>query len=43
VDAKNNYARQFYTEFGFVAFTEKETRLLLRMEAIEKLFPEPAS
>jgi predicted GNAT family N-acyltransferase len=39
VDAKDNIARRFYTEFGFVAFGDVGNRLFLRMEAIEKLFP----
>jgi predicted GNAT family N-acyltransferase len=38
VDAKDDNARRLYAEFGFIAFSETEKRLLLRMEAIEELF-----
>jgi predicted GNAT family N-acyltransferase len=41
VETKDEHARRFYSEFGFTGFTETGNRLLLRMEAIEKLFPEP--
>ncbi len=37
VDAKDDNARRFYEEFGFIGFSEK--RLFLRMEVVEKLFP----
>jgi predicted GNAT family N-acyltransferase len=40
VDAKDDHAGRFYAEFGFVPFTETKSRLLLRMEAVEGLFPE---
>jgi len=39
VDAKDEHASQFYRDFGFVAFSDPQSRLLLRMEAVEKLFP----
>jgi GNAT superfamily N-acetyltransferase len=43
VDAKDDDAYRFYTEFGFMAFPETKNRLFLPMQTIEKLFPEPAS
>ena len=38
VDAKDDKAWRFYTEFGFVAFSAAANKLFLRMEAIERLF-----
>ena len=43
VDAKNDNARHFYNEFGFVAFSAAANKLFLRMEAIERLFPTSVS
>jgi hypothetical protein len=43
VDAKDDKAHLFYTEFGFIAFPETVKRLFLPMQTIEQLFPEPAN
>lgn len=41
VDAKNERAQRFYSEFGFMpSFPDKPRRLFLRMETIEELFPQ---
>ncbi|HEX4810854.1 MAG TPA: GNAT family N-acetyltransferase [Bryobacteraceae bacterium] len=42
VDAKDDRAHRFYSEFGFIAFPETVNRLFLPMRTIEELFPEPA-
>jgi GNAT superfamily N-acetyltransferase len=42
VDAKNENAHRFYTEFGFIAFPETVKRLFMPMQTIEKLL-EPFS
>ena len=41
VDAKNESARDFYKKREFIPFPETPNRLFLRLETIEKLFPEP--
>ncbi|MGA8025965.1 MAG: GNAT family N-acetyltransferase [Bryobacteraceae bacterium] len=43
VDAKDDNAHRFYSEFGFIAFPETVKRLFLPMQTIEKLFTEQAS
>jgi len=43
VDAKDDHARRFYSEFGFIAFNEQNNRLLMRMEDIGKLFSDQPS
>lgn len=43
VDAKDEQARGFYSEFGFIAFPETVNRLFLPMQTIEQLFPAPSS
>jgi predicted GNAT family N-acyltransferase len=43
VDAKDERARCFYGEFGFIAFPETANRLFLPMRTIEQLFPVPSS
>jgi predicted GNAT family N-acyltransferase len=40
VDAKDERAHHFYTEFGFTAFPESFKRLFILMGTIEKLYPE---
>jgi predicted GNAT family N-acyltransferase len=40
VDAKDERAHHFYTEFGFTAFPESYKRLFMLMGTIEKLYPE---
>jgi GNAT superfamily N-acetyltransferase len=37
VDAKNEKARRFYLDFGFIAFTDTESRLYLPMRTVEQL------
>jgi predicted GNAT family N-acyltransferase len=39
VDAKDEKAAQFYSNFGFTPFPDAANRLYLRMETIRKLFP----
>lgn len=42
VDAKNEKAQRFYSDYGFFApFPDTPRRLFLRMETIEELFPPP--
>ncbi len=43
VDAKEEKAHRFYSEFGFIAFPETVDRLFIPMETIEKLFAVPSS
>jgi predicted GNAT family N-acyltransferase len=43
VDAKDEKAHCFYSEFGFLAFPETAKRLFMPMETIEKLFAVPSS
>jgi predicted GNAT family N-acyltransferase len=43
VDAKDEKAHFFYSEFGFIAFPENVNRLFMPMETIEKLFAVPSS
>jgi predicted GNAT family N-acyltransferase len=43
VDAKDEKAHCFYSEFGFIAFPETVNRLFMPMETIEKLFAVPLS
>jgi predicted GNAT family N-acyltransferase len=43
VDAKDENAHRFYSEFGFIAFPETVNRLFLPMETIEELFADPRS
>lgn len=38
VDAKDEDAHRFYSEFGFIAFPETARRLFLPMQTIKKLF-----
>jgi predicted GNAT family N-acyltransferase len=40
VDAKDEGAHRFYTEFGFTAFPESFKRLFMLMGTLEKLYPE---
>jgi predicted GNAT family N-acyltransferase len=40
VDAKDDNAHRFYSEFGFLAFPDTGNRLFLPLQTIEKLFPE---
>jgi predicted GNAT family N-acyltransferase len=40
VDAKDERAHHFYTEFGFTAFPESSKRLFMLMGTIAKLYPE---
>lgn len=40
VDAKDDKARKFYREFGFIPFPESPNRLFLPMATIERLIPE---
>jgi predicted GNAT family N-acyltransferase len=40
VDAKDERAHRFYTEFGFTAFPESFKRLFMLMGTIERLYPE---
>jgi predicted GNAT family N-acyltransferase len=40
VDAKDERAHHFYTEFGFTAFPESHKRLFMLMGTIEKLYSE---
>ena len=41
VDAEDEKAHKFYSDFGFIAFPESKKRLFLPMQTIEELFPEP--
>jgi predicted GNAT family N-acyltransferase len=41
VDAKDDNAYRFYTEFGFIAFPETLNRMFMPMQTVEKLFSEP--
>ena len=43
VDAKDEQAHCFYSEFGFIAFPETVSRLFMPMETIEKLVAVPSS
>ena len=42
VDAKDDNAHRFYTDFGFLPFPETRNRLFIRMETIEQLYPRVA-
>ena len=42
VDAKDDNAYRFYTDFGFLPFPETRNRLFIRMETIEQLYPRVA-
>lgn len=42
VDAKDEKAHRFYSEFGFIAFPETVNRLFLPMQTIEKLYSAPS-
>jgi GNAT superfamily N-acetyltransferase len=39
VDAKDENAHRFYTDFGFIAFPDTVKRLFMPMQTIGKLFP----
>ena len=38
VDAKDETAHRFYTQFGFIAFPDTAQRLFLPMQTVEKIF-----
>lgn len=40
VDAKDEKARKFYQDFGFIPFPESQRRLFLPMATVERLYPE---
>jgi hypothetical protein len=40
VDAKDENAHGFYTEYGFISFPDARNRLFLPMQTIEDLFPD---
>ncbi|MBA3643490.1 MAG: GNAT family N-acetyltransferase [Chloroflexia bacterium] len=40
VDAKDDQARAFYEQYGFVRFTDEQHRLFLPMQTIARLFPD---
>jgi GNAT superfamily N-acetyltransferase len=42
VDAKDDNAHRFYSDFGFIPFPETKSRLFMRMETIEQLYPHAA-
>jgi len=43
VDAIDEKAHAFYSEFGFTPFPESKKRLFMPMKTIKELFPEPAT